>query len=401
MEEAPLYKSFSASITNYKTASQFVDGFSNNKFFAHPLNLNPNLLNELFLFIKSKTKKHIQTYNVFDREIRMYKLEGLGNFFYRESDSSFVIYPFASKMKYLNLINSRKREFHWRDLNDLKTYEEKLVEWEDHFNKEFFEHFKIFGVTQLQADTYSRIVMHATTWIFSVARDYFRELTEFQILGFNDNKYNISTGKVSYAFEVFSRLIAFIDLKFSPYQKLQSLKFLSYHIKKLNDHFFEGTFLYQVLENEREKLFNEDVIEQIRFESKLKEQDLLMSRDTTYYQFGDSNQEKKEAQYFNTNIFKNEDTQNWFNETLDELLAFRPDGAVARAFQAKCKAIFDDKNCKRYIFKSRLPLQSYIDFLKETYKAKIKAKDKLSSGTLYEEDVRRLIKIYIENLEKA
>jgi hypothetical protein len=110
-----------------------------------------------------------------------------------------------------------------------------------------------------------------------------------------------------------------------------------------------------------------------------------------------SNVEIKVPLNFNKTIFKSYETQQWFEDTLEELNAIDEKKEAKSGFQAKANAIFTDINCKKVIFKYNILLKDYIAFLNKEYKAGVKAKDKLSDGLNHSTAVEDLIQLYEES----
>ena len=109
-----------------------------------------------------------------------------------------------------------------------------------------------------------------------------------------------------------------------------------------------------------------------------------------------NNVEIKVPLNFNKTIFKSYETQQWFEDTLEELNAIDEKKEARSGFQAKANAIFTDINCKKVIFKYNILLKHYIAFLNKEYKAGVKAKDKLSDGVNHSKTVENLIQSFIE-----
>jgi len=99
---------------------------------------------------------------------------------------------------------------------------------------------------------------------------------------------------------------------------------------------------------------------------------------------------------FDKNIFRSKESQKWFHETLIEFGAIDEENKAQRGiFQTRCQAIFSISECKNKIFKNRLKLKDYIDYLNAAYSAKIKNNSRLSDGYKYIEDVKGYLNLFI------
>lgn len=97
---------------------------------------------------------------------------------------------------------------------------------------------------------------------------------------------------------------------------------------------------------------------------------------------------------YNSNLFKSQEAQQWFKDTLLELNAITANNCAKTGFQAKANAIYTNSDCKKVIFKYGSLLAEYIVYLNENFNGGIKHKDKLSIGANHEAKVTELIKIY-------
>jgi len=98
---------------------------------------------------------------------------------------------------------------------------------------------------------------------------------------------------------------------------------------------------------------------------------------------------------FNDHIFRTKESREWFHDTLIEMGAVdKENRAQKRIFQTRCQAIFSISECKNKIFKNRLKLKDYIEYLNATYSAKITNNSKLSDGYEYKADVKEYLKLF-------
>lgn len=134
-----------------------------------------------------------------------------------------------------------------------------------------------------------------------------------------------------------------------------------------------------------------DIIDQIFIEAKTKE-----NQET---QLKALNQFKKEVlkhiniseikvKKFDFNIFRGQQEYDFFIKTLREGNVIDYNLKPLKKFQAFCKAVFDNKHYKEYIFTYDLTMKAYITFLNNTYNQNINP-NAMSRGDLHE--------IFVEN----
>ena len=98
---------------------------------------------------------------------------------------------------------------------------------------------------------------------------------------------------------------------------------------------------------------------------------------------------------FNDGIFKTIEAQTWFYETLIEMGAInKKNKAQKGVFQTRCQAIFSISECKNKIFRNRLKLKDYIEYLNATYSAKITNNSRLSDGYKYKAEVKGYLNLF-------
>jgi len=95
------------------------------------------------------------------------------------------------------------------------------------------------------------------------------------------------------------------------------------------------------------------------------------------------------------NIFRSYEGQTWFYDTLIEMGAINEENKAQKGvFQTRCQAIFSISECKNKIFKNRLKLKDYIEYLNITYSAKITNNSRLSDGYKYKADVKGYLNLF-------
>lgn len=100
-----------------------------------------------------------------------------------------------------------------------------------------------------------------------------------------------------------------------------------------------------------------------------------------------------------THIFTNQEAFDWFLHAMDELNMYKANSqTLARGNQAKFSSIFNNVNCRNYIFTYNIKLKEYIQFLNSDFNVNIKNDNKLSSGIMHDEKVKKLILLHISNL---
>ncbi|MCX7550890.1 hypothetical protein [Xanthomarina sp. F2636L] len=389
------------------TPEEFQNLHVNNKYFQQYSNKNPDFLKELFEFIKDDNRPIKSTYMIFDKKINLYILTGYTLFFMKFSKaSSVVINPASQKMPYLEELKKRKvdlsRIYNKQTLRDeiKHTYDLRAV-----YKQKFSDFFSYDDNLKNNAGSYAYILINSIERLLNTATIYFDDLTADQILGLNDNKLNIVKGEIENNFKAYHNLIKFISLNHTPYLEHQAVEFISNTIQSINKRNFEHTYLYDILEKEVNKISNEKVYEKILAKNKLLETHQFFIKEKPENEKSESNEsenndlvtDKKTIQY-KSSIFLNQEAQEWFNNTLQELSAINVNNKPERSFQAICNAIFRDEKCKSIIFKNRLLLKNYITFLNDEYKAGIKSKSNLSNPQIYSIDVSDLINIYQNEL---
>ncbi len=108
----------------------------------------------------------------------------------------------------------------------------------------------------------------------------------------------------------------------------------------------------------------------------------------------------KPKEEYNSQIFRSNEAQTWFFDTLEELNALDHNSNPKRGFQAKVSAIFDNKDCKNVVFRYELLLKEYAMFLNNEYDDYIKNTKQLSDGTKYSEKVSELVQLRLDELKK-
>jgi len=98
---------------------------------------------------------------------------------------------------------------------------------------------------------------------------------------------------------------------------------------------------------------------------------------------------------FNDGIFRTIEAQTWFYETLIEMGAINEKNKAQKGvFQTRCQAIFSISECKNKIFRNRLKLKDYIEYLNTTYSAKITNNSRLSDGYKYKAEVKGYLNLF-------
>lgn len=97
---------------------------------------------------------------------------------------------------------------------------------------------------------------------------------------------------------------------------------------------------------------------------------------------------------FDSRIFKSVESFTWFDRTLKESGYIDESNNIKRGFQAFVSAIFDNEDCKQYIFTPSVLLYEYIHFLRNFYGVKIASDKELSSGQKHEIIVGEIVKVY-------
>ncbi|MFI1743256.1 hypothetical protein [Thalassobellus sediminis] len=390
-ETKNVFGSISFKFEKVKTADDFYQMHKETPFFKEPLAKNSNFLKELFEFLSDENRPVKTTYEIFDKKLNLYLINGYSLFYMRFPNAeSVVIYPASLKMKYLEDLKKRKRNLRIYNLEELNKIIKQTYELRDLYTEKFSEFFNYDEKIKKNADIYSAILLQAVRELLKTAIPYFKDYTPDQILGFNDNRLNIAKSEIKYSFQTFHNLIRHIGLNHTPYLEHKAVEFISGQINIVNKNIFEFSYLYEVLESESNKIYNDKVYEKIIEKNKLLETH-------KYYESGNE-ESKKSTPKFRNDIFISVESQNWFNDALQELAAIDNKNKPERSFQAISNAIFRDENCKSLIFKNRLSLKKYIQFLNDEYKAEIKNETNLSNHQNYIEDVKDLIKISQNNL---
>lgn len=98
---------------------------------------------------------------------------------------------------------------------------------------------------------------------------------------------------------------------------------------------------------------------------------------------------------YKSNIFRNQETENWFNEKLEELGVSNGE----RSFGAVIAAIFRDNDCKKHILKGNLTQKAYIEYLNDRFNKTMNTSN-LSNSDNYANEIEKHIKLYIESLSE-
>lgn len=101
------------------------------------------------------------------------------------------------------------------------------------------------------------------------------------------------------------------------------------------------------------------------------------------------------ATQYKSDIFRNQEAENWFNNLLEELDV--SDGG--RGFGAVIAAIFRDNDCKKHILKGNLIQRKYIEYLNDKFNKKMNT-TKLSNSDNYANEIEKHIKNYINSLSE-
>lgn len=388
-----VYSSISFSFDKEMSVEEFHNKHKVSDYFKEPLSKNSNFLRELFEFLCDENRPVRTTYEIFDKKLNLYLINGHPLFYMRFSTPSSVkIYPASLKMQYLEQLKERKNELRFYDKKQLDEVISETYDSRDVYTKKFSDFFNYDENIKNNSNIYSAILLQAVRKLLETTVVYYKDYTPEQILGFNDNSLNIVKSEIVYSFQTFHNLIKHIGLNHTPYLEHKAVEFISRQINILNKNVFEFSYLFEVLESEANKINNERVYEKIIQKNKLLETH-------KYYENREDEKSKKETQKNRGDIFKNQDSQDWFHNTLQELAAIDNKNKPERSFQAICNAIFRDKVCKDIILKNRLSLKRYIQFLNEEYKAGIKNETNLSNHQNYITDVAGLIKLYQNNVQ--
>lgn len=98
---------------------------------------------------------------------------------------------------------------------------------------------------------------------------------------------------------------------------------------------------------------------------------------------------------YKSNIFRNQEAENWFNEKLEEFGVSNGN----RGFGAVIAAIFRDNDCKKHILKVNLTQKAYIEYLNERFNKRMNSTN-LSNSDNYANEIEKHIKLYIESLSE-
>ena len=101
---------------------------------------------------------------------------------------------------------------------------------------------------------------------------------------------------------------------------------------------------------------------------------------------------KVKSSNFEKNVFKSIDAQNWFFESLEEMIA----NPSKRGFGAVISALYRNLDCKDFIFVDTISQVDYIEYLNSKFKKTMRT-DNLSKPDRYEAKVKKLIKEYLSN----
>ncbi len=390
-KEKSIFSSISFRFDKDTTAEDFHKLHIKSNYFKDSLSKNPNFLRELLGFLCDDNRTVKTTYEIFDKKLNLYLVNGHSLFFMRFSKaSSVVIYPASLKMEYLEELKRRKSELRFFDKKQLDEVIKETYDLRDSFTQKFSDFFSYDENIKNNASIYSAILLQSVRDLLKTALPYFKNPTEDQVLGFNDNRLNITKSEIKYSFQTYHNLIRHISLNHSPHLEHKAVEFLFSVINNINKRTFEFSYLFEVLESEANKIYNDKVYQKIIEKNKLLE--------THKFYSVDGKALSKVKAKFKNDIFKSIDSQNWFNNTLQELAAIDNENKPERSFQAICNAVFRDENCKKIIFKNRLPLNKYIQFLNEVYEAQIKSETNLSNPINYVSDVKKLIDTYQNSL---
>ncbi|WP_418509768.1 hypothetical protein [Corallibacter sp.] len=397
-KESNNFTSTSFKFEKNKTADDFHKMHSNAPFFKEPLSKNPNFLKELFEFLSDENRPVKTTYEIFNKKLNLYLINGFSLFYMRfSSPESVVLYPATSKMQYLEELKKRKADL--SGMHNKQTLRDEIkhtYSLRDVYKKKFQEFFSYDENLKNNASSYSYILINAVERLLNSASIYFEELTPDQILGLNDNKLNIVKSEIESNFKAYHNLIKFISLNHTPYREHQAVEFISTTIQFINKRNFERTYLYDILEKESNKISNEKVYEKIVQKNKLLEthQFFINGKPSNEKLETDKREDDENLNQYRSNIFLNQNAQKWFVHTIQEMNAVNNKNIAKRGFQAVCDALYSNKTCEKIIFKYGLTKTNYIIFLNSEFQANIKSKDKLSSGLSHESKVKELIELY-------
>lgn len=98
---------------------------------------------------------------------------------------------------------------------------------------------------------------------------------------------------------------------------------------------------------------------------------------------------------YKSDIFRNQEAENWFNEKLEELGVSNG----GRGFGAITAAIFRDNDCKKHILKGNLTQKAYIEYLNDRFNKTMNTTN-LSNSDNYANEIEKHIKLYIESLSE-
>lgn len=333
-KESSTFTSTSFKFEKDKTADDFHKMHSNAPAFQASLSKNPNFLKELFAFLSDSNRPVKTTYVIFNKKLNLYLVNGFPLFYMRFSNpESVVMYPATSKMQYLEELKNRKsdlsRIYNKQTLRDELKHTYSL---RDIYKKKFQDFFSYDENLKNNASSYSYILTNAVERLLHSASIYFEDLTPDEILGLNENKFNIVKSEIENNFRAYHNLIKHISLNHTPYREHQAVEFISNTINSINSRNFEYTYLYEILEREANKISNEKVYEKIVEKNKLLET----------HQFHINKREigKGDVFDFNNEIFNDYLAQKWFIHTMQEMNAVDSKNIAKRGFQAVCDAVF-------------------------------------------------------------
>jgi hypothetical protein len=376
------YSYISLNFDENSNLADFKKRFSKNIIFKRASEKNKDFFSDLFQFLSTDKNRPKRTFTAFNKSLNVYHINGFGDFFHSNYKQSHTLFDYAKKVNYLSKLERNIADLQWHNIDQLNEAQDAVYnKWSPHFNKNFFKHFNEHGISQVQSNSYTNILSYAVINILSSIRIYYKELSEYDILNLQDNAINFAKIRVSESMDSFHKLIAYIDLNTTPNKKYNALKFLDYYINQLNETFFSKTFLFEILQSERKKLFNKEVIDKIKFEAKLQELDLLLTGSESVSDNNLANTENSNQNEFEKNLFINLESQQYFEKLLEHLGILRKTISTS-GNQAKLKGIWDNPKSKKVFFKPEIKLSVYVDYLNNKFGTKYNARS-MSDGYKY------------------
>lgn len=383
------YSNISLNFNENSNLADFQKRLSKNIIFKTASEKNKDFFSDLFQFLSTDKNRPKRTFTAFNKSLNVYHIDGFGVFFHCNYKKSHTLFDYAKKVNYLSKLERNIADLQWYNIDQLKEAQDAVYKkWSPHFNKNFFKHFNEFGISQVQSNSYTNILSYAVINILSSIRIYYKELSEYDILNLQDNAINFAKIRVSESMDSFHKLIAYIDLITTPNKKYNALKFLDFYINQLNETFFYKTFLFEILQSERKKLFNKEVIDKIKFEAKLQELDLLLSGSESDL----ANTTNLKQNEFEKNLFINLESQQNFEKLL-EYLGILKKTISTSGNQAKLKGIWDNPKSKKVFFKPEIKLSVYVDYLNNKFGTKYNARS-MSDGYKYKTTIDNFLSDY-------